>query len=66
MTRKGDKQEPPLHIDMDFGEALERFARTDPKQVTESIKRSKQKKAGPPKRVPGKSVSGNDGGDKGG
>lgn len=44
MTRKGDKQEPPLHIDMDFGEALERFARADPKEVAESIERSKKKK----------------------
>lgn len=65
MTRKGDKQEPPLHIEMDFGEALERFGRTDPKQVEASIKRAKQKKAGPPKKAPGKSVAGKKG-DKGG
>ena len=44
MTRKGGKQEPPLHLDMDFGEALERFARSKPEEVTESIERSKQKK----------------------
>lgn len=44
MTGKGDKQEPPLHLDMDFGEALERFARTKPKEVAESIDRSKRKK----------------------
>ena len=49
MTRKGDKQEPPLHLDMDFGEALERFARTKPSEVAESIERSKQKK--PPGRT---------------
>jgi hypothetical protein len=44
MTRKGDKQEPPLHLDLNFGEALERFARTKPSEVAESIERSKQKK----------------------
>jgi len=44
MTRKGDKQEPPLHLDLDFGEALERFAKTDPREVVESIERSKKKK----------------------
>jgi hypothetical protein len=44
MTRKGGKQEPPLHIDMDFGEALERFARTDPGEVAVSVERSKKKK----------------------
>ncbi|SON56732.1 hypothetical protein HDIA_3191 [Hartmannibacter diazotrophicus] len=38
------KTEPPFGLDMDFGEALERFARTDPKEVAESIERSKQKK----------------------
>jgi hypothetical protein len=43
MTRKGSKQEPPLHLDMDFGEALERFARTRPSEVAESVERSKQK-----------------------
>lgn len=44
MTRKGHKQEPPLHLDMDFGEALERFTKTRPEEVTEGIKRSKKKK----------------------
>ena len=46
MTRKGDKQEPPLHLDLDFGEALARFAHTRPAEVAESIERSK--KAKPP------------------
>ena len=46
MTRKGTTQEPPLHLDMDFGEALERFARTKPTEVADSIARSK--KAKPP------------------
>jgi hypothetical protein len=44
MSEKGKKLEPPLHLDMDFGEALERFARTKPAEVAESIERSKQKK----------------------
>jgi len=47
-----------VHRDMDFGEALERFVRTDPKQVEQGIKRAKQKKAGPPRKAPGKLVSG--------
>jgi hypothetical protein len=46
MTRKGDKQEPPLHLDMDFGEALVRFAQTKPPEVAKSIERAK--KAKPP------------------
>ena len=44
MTRKGGKQEPPLHIDMDFGEALERFSKVDPREVDKSIERSKARK----------------------
>ena len=44
MTRKGEKEEPPLQLDMDFGEALERFARTRPAEVAETIERSKKKK----------------------
>lgn len=38
------KTEPPLSLDMSFGEALGRFVTTDPKQVDESIERSKQKR----------------------
>lgn len=38
------KTEPPLKLDMDFGEALARFARTKPEEVAESIERSKTKK----------------------
>ena len=40
----GKKYEPPLHLDMDFEEALRRFAQTDKQEVDESIKRSKKKK----------------------
>lgn len=45
------KREPPLSLDMDFFEALERLARIDPIEVEESIERAKQKK--PPEHAPG-------------
>ncbi len=41
---KGIKQPSPLRVDMGFGEALERFIQTDPKEVDDGIARSKQKK----------------------
>lgn len=46
MTGKGEKKktQPPFGLDMDFGEAMERFFQTDPNEVAESIERSKQKK----------------------
>jgi hypothetical protein len=44
MTDEKKTVEPPLFLDMDFGEALIRFARTKPKEVQESIDRAKQKK----------------------
>lgn len=44
MTGSGKKLEPKLSLEMDFGEALERFARTRPKEVAESIERSKTRK----------------------
>ncbi len=44
MTNKGKKLEPPLKLDMSFGEALNRFVATKPGEVEESIARSKQKK----------------------
>lgn len=51
--RKGDKLEPKLALDMDFAEALERFAQTKPEEVEESIERAKQKRPpgnDPPRR----------------
>jgi hypothetical protein len=36
--------EPPLKLDMSFGELLTRALQTDPKEVDESIQRSKTKK----------------------
>lgn len=41
MTRK---TEPPLYIDMDFGEALARFAQTKPSEVEGLVKQAKQAK----------------------
>ena len=32
------KNKPPLVLDMDFGEALQRFARTDPKELVNKRK----------------------------
>lgn len=44
MSTGGRKLEPPFGLDMEFGEALERFVRTDPKEVADSIERAKTKK----------------------
>lgn len=45
----GKKQEPPLYLDMDFEEALQRFIGVDPAELPND-KRISQKKA--PKRKP--------------
>ncbi len=44
------KIEPRFNLDMDFGEALERFARAKPKEVSESVEKSKAKR--PPESEP--------------
>ena len=44
MTGESKKLEPKFGLEMDFGEALGRFVRTDPKEVAESVERSKQQK----------------------
>lgn len=44
MTDERRKTEPPLFLDMDFEEALTRFARVKPEEVKESEARAKQKK----------------------
>ena len=36
--------EPPLKLEMSFGEAMSRFVATKPEQLDESIARSKTKK----------------------
>jgi hypothetical protein len=48
MTAKKKKPLPAFGLDMPFDEALARFIRTDPKEVEQSIQRSKKKK--PPDR----------------
>ncbi|MFY9294270.1 MAG: hypothetical protein WAP03_26840 [Methylorubrum rhodinum] len=44
MTDKDRKTEPPFGLDMDFGEALERFIATRPQEVVDSVERAKQKR----------------------
>ncbi len=44
MNQRGKKLEPKLGLDMPFAELFERLVRTDPKEVEESIKKSKAKK----------------------
>jgi len=50
MTGEKKKMEPPLKLDMGFGELLVRALQTDPKEVAESIERAKTKK--PPEHEP--------------
>lgn len=50
MTEEKRRLEPPLKLDIAFGEALARFAGTKPVEVEESIERSKTKK--PPGESP--------------
>lgn len=51
----GKKHEKPLHLDMDFGEALDRFTGVDPDEMPDSIK-LRRKKAGKAKDPPGSKV----------
>lgn len=39
------KNKPPLALDMDFGEALTRFAKTDMKEVSDRIQANKKGKS---------------------
>ncbi|MDX8468954.1 hypothetical protein RFM26_24910 [Mesorhizobium sp. VK23B] len=41
----GKKYEPPLHLDIDFAEALERFGVTDKQEADELIERAKKEAA---------------------
>jgi hypothetical protein len=50
MTDDKRKTEPPLKLDMNFGEALNRFVATKPQEVAESVERSKTKR--PPQDDP--------------
>ena len=44
MTDEKRKLEPPLKLDLAFGDALSRFVATKPAEVEESVERSKTKK----------------------
>ncbi len=46
----GKKYEPPLHLDMDFEEAFERFAGVDKKESDKLTRQGKKKK--PPRAKP--------------
>lgn len=50
MTGEKKKLEPPLKLDMSFGEFLARVLQTKPGEVEESIERAKTKK--PPQDAP--------------
>jgi len=49
MSNEKKKTEPPLFINVKFGEALARFAATNPSELDENIERSKTKK--PPRDI---------------
>ena len=44
MNPRGKKLEPKLGLNMPFGELVQRLTQTDPKEVEQSVERSKQKK----------------------
>ena len=50
MSDEKRKTEPPLYLDLDFEEALSRFARFKPEEAEESVDPAKQKK--PPEDMP--------------
>ena len=45
------KNKPPLGLDMDFGEALERFANVDPNEIEGDIKIKKKRGRKPRSKV---------------
>ena len=45
------KRKPPLALDMDFGEALERFANVDPNEIKDDIKIKKKRGRKPRSKV---------------
>ena len=57
MSDEAPKPERPLYLDMDFGEAMARFAQTKPEEVT-PVPGQKRKAPRPePKPKPGKPPS---------
>lgn len=60
----GKKYEKPLYLDIDFGEALERFGTTVPEEVKDLMEREKRKKkAGKGRSLPGSRIDRKDKGD---
>ena len=49
--KKARKTEPPLHLEMGFGEALARFAQTKPEEVKPPKGRKRKKAKSKPKRA---------------
>ena len=49
MNPRGKKLEPKLGLDMPFAELVERLMQTDPREVEQSVEKSKQKAKPPPK-----------------
>jgi hypothetical protein len=59
--------EKPLKLDMPFEEALERFVRTDEREIPERRKLKHRKRTGgrsPPAKVEDQAASGNDASDR--
>lgn len=42
------KNKPPLALDMEFGEALRRFANTDPSELPDGVKLNRKRKTNKP------------------
>lgn len=57
MAKKRGQYEGRMRLDMPFGEALERFAGTDPREMHANIKRAKKKKPPGGKKPPSDSFS---------
>jgi len=47
MSRRGGKK-PPLALDMEFGEALRRFAKTDLSDLPDSVKLNRKRRTNKP------------------
>ncbi|MEQ8710615.1 MAG: hypothetical protein RIC36_16655 [Rhodospirillales bacterium] len=57
MTDNKKKPQPPLYLDMDWNEALRRFAQTDPSELPDKAKKPRKKRGGtkpPPSEIDGK------------
>jgi hypothetical protein len=48
----GKKYEEPFHLDVSFEEAMERYAQTDPAEVTDQKKRKGKRKRSRPAKSP--------------